>query len=55
MTAKPQNAVTPLNANHFTIIDRSTDILLIAPHACIRHGEHKNDENTGPITELVAM
>jgi hypothetical protein len=46
--------IQPIDPNHFTIIEGSTDILLIAPHACIRNGEPKDDENTGPITELVA-
>ena len=45
---------TPVNPDHITIIKGSTDILLIAPHACIRDGEPKDDENTGPITEAVA-
>ena len=31
------------------IVDGSKDILLIAPHACLRNGRTKNDENTGPI------
>lgn len=44
----------PVNPNHIKIIKGSTDILLIAPHACIRNGEPKDDENTGPITEAVA-
>ena len=43
-----------INPNHIKIIEGSTDILLIAPHACIRKGEPKDDENTGPITEMVA-
>lgn len=43
-----------VNPNHIKIIEGSTDILLIAPHACIRNGEPKDDENTGPITEMVA-
>ncbi|BBO78608.1 hypothetical protein DSCW_60250 [Desulfosarcina widdelii] len=42
------------NPDHITIIKGSTDILLIAPHACIRDGKPKDDENTGPITEAVA-
>jgi len=42
------------NPNQLKIIEGSTDILLIAPHACIRNGEPKDDENTGPITEMVA-
>jgi len=56
--AEVQTAVNvqygPVNPNHIKIIRGSTDILLIAPHACIRDGEPKDDENTGPITELVA-
>jgi hypothetical protein len=49
------NAIVPIiDANHPKVIKGSTDILLIAPHACIRDGEPKDDENTGPITEMVA-
>ena len=44
----------PADAKHPKVIKGSTDILLIAPHACIRDGEPKDDENTGPITEAVA-
>lgn len=44
----------PVNPDHIKIINGSTDILLIAPHACIRDCEPKDDENTGPITEAVA-
>jgi hypothetical protein len=35
------------------VVNGSKDILLIAPHACIRDGEPKDDENTGPIAEKV--
>jgi hypothetical protein len=44
-----------LNPIHFKIIEGSTDILLIAPHACIRGGKPRDDENTGPITEILAQ
>ena len=54
LPATPKTAVQPIDLTHFTVIDGSTDILLIAPHACVRNGEPKDDENTGPITELVA-
>ncbi|ABW66084.1 radical SAM protein [Desulfosudis oleivorans] len=49
--ASPESSVKP---DHIKIIKGSTDILLIAPHACIRDGKPKDDENTGPITEMVA-
>jgi len=42
------------NPNQLKIIEGDSRILLIAPHACIRNGEPKDDENTGPITEMVA-
>ncbi len=45
----------PVVANHIKTIKGSTNILLIAPHACIRDGKPKDDENTGPITEMVAQ
>ena len=49
--ASPKASVKPVPIK---IIKGSTDILLVAPHACIRDGKPKDDENTGPITEMVA-
>lgn len=52
--AEEPAAKPPINTKHFQIIGGSTDILLIAPHACIRDGKTKDDENTGPIARRIA-
>lgn len=43
------------NPNQLKIIEGDSRILLIAPHACIRNGEPKDDKNTGPITDFILV